>query len=137
MIDLSEMAEFVDNAAAQGVPALVATSGADGQPNLAFKGSLMVWDKDHLAFWERAKGDTLTDLQENPKIAAVYRNREAGKMWRFWGEVQLLESGALRDEIMGRTIQAELDRDPERTGVAVLIRIDRVSGSGTDQRRDS
>jgi len=136
MIDLSEMAEFVDNAAAQGVPALVATAGADGQPNLAFKGSLMVWDKDHLAFWERAKGSTLVDLQENPQIAAVYRNREAGKAWRFWGTVELLESGDLREQIMGRTIQAELDRDPERTGVAVLIRVDRVSGSGTEQRRD-
>ena len=136
MIDLSEMAEYVDNAAAQGVPALVATAGADGQPNLAFKGSLMVWDKDHLAFWERAKGSTLTDLQENPKIAAVYRNREAGKTWRFWGEVELLESGPLRDQIMGRTIQAELDRDPERTGVAVLIRVDRVSGAGVEQRRE-
>jgi hypothetical protein len=136
MIDLTGMAEFVDNAAAQGVPALVATAGTDNQPNLAFKGSLMVWDKDHLAFWERAKGATLTDLQENPKIAAVYRNREAGKTWRFWGVAELLESGPVRERIMGRTIQAELDRDPERTGVAVLIRVDRVSGSGVEQRRD-
>jgi len=136
MIDLSDMAEYVDNAAAQGVPGIVATAGADGAPNMAFKGSLMVWDKDHLAFWERAKGSTLVDLQENPKIAALYRNREAGKMWRFWGEAELLERGELRDAIMARTIQAELDRDPERTGVAVLIRVDRVAGPGTDQRRE-
>ena len=70
MIDLSEMAEYVDNAAAQGVPALVATAGADGQPNLAFKGSLMVWDREHMAFWERAHGETLAHLKENPQIAA-------------------------------------------------------------------
>jgi len=136
MIDLSEMAEFVDNAAAQGVPALVATAGKDGAPNLAFKGSLMVWDKDHLAFWERAKGETLHDLEENPKIAALYRNREAGKMWRFWGVAELHTSGDLRDRVMARTIQAELDRDPERTGVAVVIRVDRVSGPGTNQTRE-
>jgi hypothetical protein len=37
---------------------------------------------------------------------------------------------------MAKTIQAELDRDPERTGVAVLIRVDRVSGIGTNQTRD-
>jgi len=136
MIDLSEMAEFVDNAAAQGVPSLVATSGTDGMPNLAFKGSLMVWDKDHLAFWERAKGETLHDLEENPQIAAVYRNREAGKMWRFWGVAELYTTGDLREKIMGRTIQAELDRDPERTGAAVVIRVDRVAGPGTNQTRE-
>jgi len=136
MIDLSEMAEFVDNAAAQGTPGLVATAGKDGAPNLAFKGSLMVWDKDHLAFWERAKGETLTDLEENPQIAALYRNRELGKMYRFWGSAELLTSGDVRDQIMAKTIQAELDRDPERTGVAVLVRVNKVSGPGVNQVRE-
>ncbi len=135
MIDLSEMAEYVDRAHEDGLTCLVATASKDGQPNLAFKGSLMVWDKDHLAFWERAHGETLNQLRENPRIAAVYRNRAAGKAWRFWGVTELHESGELRDKIMARTIQAELDRDPERKGVAVLIRVDRVSGSGVDQRR--
>ena len=27
---------------------------------------------------------------------------------------------------MNRTVQAELDRDPERAGVAVLVKLDRV-----------
>ena len=135
MIDLSEMAEYVDRAQEDGLTCLVATASKDGQPNLAFKGSVMVWDKDHLAFWERAHGETLNHLRENPRIAAVYRNRAAGKAWRFWGVAELHDSGELRDKIMARTIQAELDRDPERKGVAVLIRVDRVAGSGVDQRR--
>ncbi len=136
MIDLSEMANFVDRAHDDGLTCLVATASKDGQPNLAFKGSVMVWDKDHLAFWERAHGETLAHLRENPRIAAVYRNRAAGKAWRFWGVAELHERGELRDRIMARTIQAELDRDPERKGVAVLIRVDRVAGSGVDQRRE-
>ena len=36
---------------------------------------------------------------------------------------------------MARTYQPELDRDPERKGVAVLIRVNKVSGS-TSQQRD-
>jgi hypothetical protein len=136
MIDLSEMAPFVDRAHEDGLTCLVATAGADGQPNLAFKGSLMVFDRDHLAFWERSHGETLRDLQENPKLAAVYRNRAAGKTWRFYGQAELLPDGAVRERIMSRTIQAELDRDPERKGVAVLIRVDRAVGSGVDQRRE-
>lgn len=136
MIDLSEMAELVDRSGPDGLVCLVATASAAGDPNLAFKGSMMVWDKDHLAFWERAHGETLRHLQENPKIAVVYRNKQAGKTWRFWGTVELLESGEVREGIMARTFQPELDRDPERTGVAVLIQVDKVSGSTGIQTRE-
>ena len=135
MIDLTEMAEFVDRSGPDGYAMLVATASKNGDPDLAFKGSVMVWDKDHLAFWERAHGVTLANLEENPKAALVYRNREAGKNWRFWGDVELLRDGAVREGIMGRTYQPELDRDPERKGVAVLIRINKVGGT-TSQQRD-
>ena len=37
---------------------------------------------------------------------------------------------------MDRTIQAELDRDPERKGVAVIIRVDRVLGRNFEQKRE-
>ena len=82
-------------------------------------------------------GETLRDLQENPRLAAVYRNRAAGKTWRFFGQAELLRDGPLREQIMARTIPVELERDPERKGVAVLIRVDRVVGSGVDQRREA
>jgi len=134
MIDLSSMAELIDRAHEDGLTCLVATASRDGRPNLAFKGSVMVWDNEHLAFWERAHGETLAHLRENLRIAAVYRNRAAGKTWRFWGVAELHESGSLREQVMARTIPAELERDPERTGVAVLIRVERVTGSGVDQR---
>jgi uncharacterized protein len=136
MIDLSEMAEFVDRAQDEGLTCLVATASRDGQPNLAFKGSMMVWDRDHLAFWERAKGETLAHLRENPRVAAVYRNRAAGKAWRFYGVAELHDAGPLREQVMARTIPAELERDPERKGVAVVIRVDRVTGSSGEQRRE-
>lgn len=135
MIDLTEMAEFVDRSGPDGYTMLVATASKDGAPDLAFKGSVMVWDKDHLAFWERAHGTTLKNLEENPQAALVYRNRDAGKNWRFWGDAKLLRDGEVREGIMARTYQPELDRDPERKGVAVLIRVNKVGGS-TSQQRD-
>ena len=133
-IDLSEMAEYVDKSGPDGYTMLVATASKTGAPDLAFKGSVMVWDKDHLAFWERAHGQTLANLEENPQVAVVYRNRDAGKAWRFWGTAELLRDGETREGIMGRTFQPELDRDPERKGVAVLIRVDKVGGSTAQQR---
>ena|SRR5438105_14955105 len=69
-IDLTPFADIVDNARTdheQGLTTgLVATSN-DGQPDLALKGSLMVWDKDHLAWWERSKRETLAALAVNPR----------------------------------------------------------------------
>jgi predicted pyridoxine 5'-phosphate oxidase superfamily flavin-nucleotide-binding protein len=135
VIDLSEMTDL-DRAYEEGYPCLVATAGADGSPNIAFKGSLMVWDNDHLAWWERAHGETLADVQQNPRVAAIYRNPKTGKAWRFYGTAELHANGALREQVMARTVQAELDRDPERKGVAVVVRVDRVIGRGFEQRRD-
>ena len=56
---------------------------------------------------------------------------------RFHGTATVYESGAIRDNVMQRTVQAELDRDPELQGVAVLVKLDRVtelSGKVLQQR---
>lgn len=126
MIDLTEMADAVDNAMAEGNVCLVGTAGADGMPDIAFKGSVLVFDRDHLAFWERSAGLTLANLEANPQACVLYRSRERGVAWRFYGHATLHAEGELRDQIMARTVQAELDRDPDRRGVAVLIRTDRI-----------
>ncbi len=121
-----QMSEAFASAIPDGRPALVATASASGMPDLAYKGSLMVLDDDHLAFWERAHGTTLQNLRQNPQASALYWNPTARISWKFFGVAELLTAGARRMEIMGRTVQIELDRDPERKGVAVVIRIDKV-----------
>ena len=130
MIDLSEYAEAVDAALAEGSPCVVATASADGAPSLGYKGSVLVFDNEHLAFWDRTLGETLAHLRENPQVAVLYRNRERNFHLRFHGRATLHESGELREQIMARTVEAELNRDPERKGVAVLVRVDRVTVPG-------
>jgi hypothetical protein len=137
MIDLTEMKEAVDSAIAEGNVCLVASASPTGMPDIAFKGSVMVFDTDHLAFWERSKGQTLNNLEANPQVCVLYRSRERGVAWKFFGVAELHPSGQLRDEIMSRTVEVELSRDPERTGVAVLIRVDRVvQGRNVIQSRE-
>ncbi len=127
MIELTDqMKEYINTAWSDGTPVSVATASGDGQPDIAFKGSTMAWDNDHLAFWERAHGQTLRNMEENPKVCLQYYSREKRTGWKFFGVAELLREGALREEIMARTPQHELDRDPERKGVAVLIRVDTV-----------
>jgi predicted pyridoxine 5'-phosphate oxidase superfamily flavin-nucleotide-binding protein len=128
MIELTEeMAEAVNNALADGTPCLMGTASGSGMPNVSYRGSVMVFDKEHLAYWERAKNIAVHNLQENPQVEILYRNRDKGLSWRFYGRAEILETGAVREEIMSRTVQRELDSDPERAGFGVLITVDTVT----------
>lgn len=138
MIKLTdEMRDLLDTALADGYSCLVGTSSRDGWPQISPKGSVMVYDDETLAYWERARRSGLANLLENPKVVVYYSNSEKRIRWRFYGEASIEESGAVRDDVMSRTVQAELDRDPERQGVAILIRVDQVgelSGNILQQR---
>ena len=128
MIQLDDqMAEAVNNAVADGTPCQIGTASASGMPNISYRGSVMVFDQEHIAFWERAKGGSLSNLAENPQIEIFYRNRDRGLSWRFYGRASIHASGLLREQVMARVIEVEIKQDPERTGIAVVIRVDRVA----------
>jgi hypothetical protein len=125
-----EIREAFATALTDRAPVLVASAGAGGVPDIAYKGSIMAWDDEHIAFWERAHGQTLRNLQENPHVCLLYSNFTTRSFWKFFGVATLYPAGELRDEIMAKTVEAELQRDPERKGIAVLIRVDRVIQAG-------
>ena len=131
MIQLTpEMRDRVDNAFTNRTPCILATASAAGQPSLGYKGSMMVFDDEHLAYWERTRRGLLGDVQENSKVTVFYSDMPGRVHWRFYGEATVHESGPTRDEIMARTIQSELDRDPERKGYGVLVRVDKIINLG-------
>ena len=138
MIKLTEeMNELLETALADGFSCLVGTASKDGGPQISPKGSVMVFDDETLAYWERSKRSGLENIKENPKVVVYYSHPVKRVRWRFYGEASIHESGPIREEVMSRTVQAELDRDPERQGVAILIRVDQVgelSGNVIQQR---
>ena len=121
-----EMRLALERALTERSPCLVATSSGAGVPDVSYRGSVMAFDGEHLAFWERMKGETLSNLEENPQICVFYRNGETRVSWRFYGHAEVLKDGAVRAQIMERVNPFELAQDPERIGYAVLIRVDRV-----------
>ncbi|MEO8541434.1 MAG: pyridoxamine 5'-phosphate oxidase family protein [bacterium] len=125
-----EMKTAFETSLADAAPVIFASAGADGMPDIAFKGSAMVYDNEHVAFWERALGTTYRNLKENPGVCLLYRNMATRTVWKMFGQAEVLTEGPVRQEIMDRTIALELDRDPERKGAAVLIRIDKVLALG-------
>ena len=132
-----ETRQLIDNAYAEGAPCILGTASGDGYPQISMKGSVLVFDRETLAYWERAKRSALEDVGENPNVVVFYRNPEKRINWRFYGTATVYESGAIWDNVMRRTIQAELDRDPDLEGVAVLVRVNQVielSGNVLQQR---
>jgi len=128
MINMNgEIQELVDRAHADGWDCIVGTVDKDGQPQLSLKGSVMIYDSETLAYWERAKRTALANVADNPKVTVLYNNMTDRTRWRFYGTAEVHESGPIREEVMSRTVEAELDRDPDRLGVAVLIKINKVA----------
>ena len=137
MIGLTDAMKESINTSFPALPVMVGTASAAGMPDLALKGSAMAFDSDHLAFWERSNGQTLRNMEGNPQVCLYYRNPATRLSFKIFGVAQLLREGETRQQIMDRTVEFELSRDPERKGVAVLIRVDKILQAGqVVQQRD-
>jgi predicted pyridoxine 5'-phosphate oxidase superfamily flavin-nucleotide-binding protein len=81
--------------------AFVATVCADGTPNLSPKGTIAVWDDDHLAFANIRSPQTVSNLGRNPAVEINVVDPMVRKGYRFKGTATVLEAGALYDEVTG------------------------------------
>ena len=122
-----EMRDLLNNALAEGFPCFLGTASKDGVPQISMKGSVAVFDDDTLCYWERAKRSALENVGENPNVVIFYRNPGKRINWRIQGIAAIHESGEKRDRALSLTPQAELDRDPDLAGVAVLVKVDKIT----------
>jgi len=125
--------KLIDNAWVDGYPCLVATTGPDG-PNISPKGSLLVYDDDHLAYWERSKKQALVNLGQDRRVTVIYANMQAQRdkilesgFLRFYGLAELHEQGAMREAIFKRLTKREQEHEGADKGIGVLIKIDRAA----------
>ena len=129
----SEWHTAINNALEDGAPCLVGTVSADGQPQISPKGSVLVHNDTTLAYWERSKRTALANVSANPRVVVYFRNPDRaaelpqGAALRFYGTTRLVESGPEREAVMGKVVERELKADPGRTGVAVLIDVERIT----------
>ncbi|MFQ5850227.1 MAG: pyridoxamine 5'-phosphate oxidase family protein [Candidatus Binatia bacterium] len=121
------MREMVDNALANKCPCILATVSAAGEPDIGYKGSMMVFDGESLAYWERTKRQHLKNLSENQHVVVLFRDAATGTNWRFHGVATVHRDGPVREQVMARVVKPELEKDAERKGLAVVIRVDRVT----------
>ncbi|MCC6473493.1 MAG: pyridoxamine 5'-phosphate oxidase family protein [Burkholderiales bacterium] len=125
--------KLVDSGWVDGCPCLVATCGPSG-PNVSVKGSLFVYDDEHLAYWERTRKQALENLGHDRRVVVMYANFKAQRdgvldsgFLRFYGTAELHESGPMREAIFARLTRREQEHAGADTGIGVLIRIDRAA----------
>jgi hypothetical protein len=124
--------DLIRSAWDDGAPCLVATNGPDG-PNISPKGSMVVYDDNHLAYWERSKRQALVNLGHDKRVCVMYANFKAQRdgvlesgFLRFWGTAEMQESGPIREAIFELLLPREQTHVGADTGIGVLVKIDRA-----------
>lgn len=133
-----EMQERVNKAFPEKKYCIWVTTSEDGYPDVSFRGSTFVFDEEHIAFWDRSLGMSTVNLEKNPNVCMLYYDKEGRLGWRFYGKATVHKQGEVREQIMSRTVKEELDKDPQRKGYGVLVRIDKIrrySGADVVQER--
>ena len=65
-------------------PATVATSSADGVPNVVFVSQLHYLDAEHVGISNQFLGKTKRNLAENPYATALVLHPETARSYRLW-----------------------------------------------------
>ncbi len=130
---------LIRNAWDDGHPCLVATVGPLG-PNITPKGSMIVYDDAHLAWWERSKKGAYDNLTHDNRVCIIYANFQAQRdkvlesgFLRFYGKVELIESGPVHAKIFSMLVPREQTHVGADTGVAAVARIEKaIDARGKD-----
>ncbi len=132
-----DVKDRVNNALSEGFPLALTAVSVDCQPVVSFRGSTQTFGDDALAIWVRGTpSGTLDAIALNPHVAMTYTNMPARKFFIFRGRARVTDDPADRDAIWEGQHPLEQGRDPERSGVAVVIDLDQVSGSGVNLTRE-
>ncbi len=132
-----DVRDRVNGALDEGFPLSFVAVGADSEPVVSFRGSAQTFGDDALAIWVRGEpSSTLNAIAENPSVAMLYTNMPSRKFYIFRGQAAVTTDSTERDQIWEGQHALEKARDMERTGTAVVIRLDSVQGSGINLTRE-
>ena len=117
---------------------LVGTVQPGGWAQISPRGSVLVFDDETLAYWDRGGGTTHDEVKDGSKVTVFLRDPELrasgilpkGGIARFYGTASIHTEGAIREAIWEELVQPEKDHDPEKKGRGVLLKIDRVEDLG-------
>jgi predicted pyridoxine 5'-phosphate oxidase superfamily flavin-nucleotide-binding protein len=111
--------------------AFVATVCPDGTPNVSPKGTIAVWDDEHLVFADIRSPGTIANLTRNPAIEVNVVDPFVRKGFRFKGTAEVVRDGerfaAILDFYRGRLVDTSSRKKMEAAVRAfVLVKVERA-----------
>jgi uncharacterized protein len=106
----------------------VATVCPDGTPNLSPKGTLTVWDDEHLVFVDLRSPGTIANLRTNPAVEVNVVDPLLRKGWRFKGTAEVVRAGPLYERIRSMYLSDVrlAEEAAQRLPAFVLVRVARA-----------
>lgn len=110
--------------------AFVATVCPDGTPNVSPKGTIAVWDDDHLVFADIRSPGTVANISRNPAVELNVVDPFSRKGFRFKGTAEIVRDGELFAKILDfyqsrRGYTSNAKRRPAIRAF-VLVKVERV-----------
>ena len=110
--------------------AFVATVCPDGTPNLSPKGTIAVWDDEHLVFADIRSPGTIANLRKNPAVEINVVDPFVRKGYRFKGAGEVIVDGNRFEEIMssyrGRWVDTARSKAEARIRAFVLVKVEQA-----------
>ena len=105
--------------------AYVATVSADGTPNVSPKGTIAVWDDDHLVFADICSPGTVANLTRNPSVELNVVDPFSRKGYRFKGTAEIVRDGELFSKLLD-FYQARGSKRAAAARAFVLVKVERA-----------
>ncbi len=102
----------------------VATVSPDNTPNLSPKGTISVWDDEHLVFADIKSPKTMANLEKNPSVEINVVDPITRKGYRFKGTGTIFSSGQEYEKIISHYNKIGIK---SKIGRVVMIKVDSVS----------
>jgi len=116
----NEIKNFID----QQKLGYVATVSPENTPNLSPKGTISVWDDEHLVFADIKSPNTMANLEKNPSLEINVVDPITRKGYRFKGTGTILSSGQEYDKIISYYSNIGIK---SKIGRVVLIKVSSVN----------
>jgi hypothetical protein len=130
-----EMRTFIDGALDNGNPILVTYVDGAGRPKMSYRGTIHVHGDDQLALWNRDREGGMTQaLAANPNLSFYLRDVTNKATYFLYGRGRVDDDPQVRDQVFVNSPEREQNFDFSRRGVAIIVDLDRVEGSGPDGR---